>query len=82
MARKKHRAFFVCPRWPELAFLQDGPALARALGSDPRTIGRIASQTPVPYATLRSVLAAIRGCRDIRLDVESYIVDTRRGGRS
>jgi hypothetical protein len=81
MARKKERAFFICPRWRELVGGADKETLARALRSAPRTIEKIATQNPVAYATLHGVLAALRGSRDIKLDVESCIVDTRSAGR-
>lgn len=81
MARKKDRAFFICPRWRELASDSDDGALARALRSHPRTIAKIAAQTPVAYATLRGVLSAVRGRSDLKLDVDSYIVDMRNAGR-
>ena len=81
MARKKDRAFFVCPRWNELAAAADKASLARKLHSNARTIEKIAAQTPVTYATLRGVLAEYRASNDIKLDVDSYIVDKRDGGR-
>ena len=80
MGRKKDRAFFICPRWRELAGGDDKLQLARSLRSDPRTIDKIASRTPVAYSTLYGVLSVLRATRDIKLEPESCIVDKRKTG--
>lgn len=80
MARKKDRSFFVCPRWRELTGGSDKETLARVLRSDPRTIEKIATQTPVAYSTLYGVLSALRLTHDIKLEPEICIVDKRNAG--
>jgi hypothetical protein len=83
MARKKDRAFFICPRWHELvsAKQSDDATFAKAIHADSGTISKIASQTPVTRSALRHVLAGIRSAREGKLSIDAYIVDKRASAR-
>lgn len=69
MAKKKDRAFFVCPRWNEVA--PEGAAI------DAKTLAAIKSGRPVARSTLRKALVAVRRATGSMFDVDSYVVDQR-----
>jgi hypothetical protein len=66
VAKKKDRAFFICPRWSEVA--QPGPV-------NEKTRAAIEAGRPVARSTLRRALLAARaGSAHV---IETYIVDQR-----
>lgn len=79
MAKKKDRAFFICPRWNEVAGGNATP------GAGPRgpsrvhdkVVAAIKSGQPVARSTLRKALLAVRHASGSVLDVDVYIVDQR-----
>ncbi len=79
MSKKKDRAFFLCPRWNEVA--PPSPAgAAEAPGSSrvhPRIVAAIASGQPVARSTLRNALLATRLATGAMFDIDTYIVDRR-----
>jgi len=77
MAKKKDRAFFVCPRWSEVAPRpHDGSS-----GTPPRvngkTLAAIEGGRPVARSTLCKALLAARQASGSVFDVDAYIVDQR-----
>jgi hypothetical protein len=80
MAKKKERAFFVCPRWKEVT---DAPRMGHA--SPPpiheRTLAAIEAGRPVARSTLRKALMAVRRANGSMFDVDAYIVDQRTAPR-
>ena len=80
MAKKKERAFFICPRWKEVT---DAPRMER--GRPPhiheRTLTAIEAGRPVARSTLRKALMAVRQASGSMFDVDAYIVDQRAAPR-
>jgi hypothetical protein len=79
MAKKKARAFFICPRWRELAAasrsgLPGPPTPIRVNG---KILAAIEAGRPVARSTLRKALLAIRSATGSMVDVNAYIVDQR-----
>ena len=72
MAKKKHRAFFICPRWSEVADAGTAP-----LRIHEKHLAAIQSGQPMARSTLRKVLLAARASRGVMFDVDAYIVDQR-----
>ena len=80
MSKKKERAFFVCPRWNELAIpsqVTAGPAASGLAPGLAKIISAIDSGQPVARSTLRKALFAVRGASGVMFDVDAYIVDRR-----
>ena len=79
MAKKKDRAFFVCPRWNELA----GDAQAGSSGVTvpirvhAKNLAAIKEQRPVARSTLRKALTALRQATGKMFDADVYIEDQR-----
>jgi hypothetical protein len=80
MAKKKERAFFICPRWKEVT---DAPSMGR--GRPPHIHGRILAAieagSPVARSTLRKALVAVRQASGSMFDADAYIVDQRTASR-
>ena len=78
MSPKKDRAFFVCPRWNELASASapgaGNPAAARI---NREILAAIAAGRPVAWSTLRKALLTLRATTASRFNVDTYIVDQR-----
>ena len=79
MAKKKERAFFVCPRWSEVAtYSGTEPAAGGVTPRVAKTMLAIARGQPVARSTLRKALMAVRQGSGVMFDVDAYIVDQRR----
>jgi hypothetical protein len=79
MAKKKDRAFFICPRWNEVA---EAPRIGASNISTPirvhdKTLAAIKEGRPVARSTLRKALLAARNASGSMFDVDAYIVDQR-----
>jgi hypothetical protein len=79
MAKKKDRAFFICPRWNEVA---DAPRIGASGMTTPirvneKTLAAIEDGRPVARSTLRKALLAVRQTSGSMFDVDAYIVDQR-----
>jgi len=79
MAKKKDRAFFVCPRWSEVAGTPRIVAsdTTKPIGINEKTLVAIKNGRPVARSTLRRALLAIQQASESRFDVDAYIVDQR-----
>jgi hypothetical protein len=71
MAKKKDRAFFICPRWNEVE------GKTKTIPVHERTLAAIKAGRPVARSTLRKALLAARQASGSMFDVNSYIVDQR-----
>ena len=79
MSKKKDRAFFICPRWNEVA---DTSRLAASGMTTPirgneKNLTAIRAGRPVARSTLRKALLAARQASGSMFDVDAYIVDQR-----
>jgi len=79
MAKKKDRAFFICPRWNEIA---DAPRIGASGMTTPirvnvKTLAAIENGRPIARSTLRKALLAVRQTSGSMFDVDAYIVDQR-----
>ena len=76
MAKKKDRAFFICPRWNELA---DAPrsGASGTIRVHAKTLAALNAGRPVARSTLRKALLAVRQASGSVFDVDAYIVDQR-----
>jgi hypothetical protein len=79
MAKKKDRAFLICPRWNEIA---DAARIgARGVATPIRVhkehLGAINEGRPVARSTLRKALVTARQASGAMFDIDSYIVDQR-----
>ena len=72
MAKKKDRAFFICPRWSEVV-----DASSTGASIHERTLAAINTGRPVARSTLRKALLAARQASGSMFDVDAYIVDQR-----
>lgn len=82
MAKKKDRAFFICPRWNEVA---EAPWIGASATSTPirvneKTLAAIKGGRPVARSTLRKALLTVRQVSGSMFDVDAYIVDQRTTG--
>lgn len=78
MAKKKDRAFFVCPRWNEVDAAQAALAeTAKPVRVAATTVAAIKAGRPLARSTLREALLAIRGANMPISEIDSYIVDQR-----
>ena len=73
MAKKKERAFFVCPRWNEVAGAGTGPPSH----VHQKTVAAIVAGRPIARSTLRKALMAARTASGSMGDIDGYIVDQR-----
>jgi hypothetical protein len=81
MAKKKDRAFFICPKWSEVvAKASTGDAGAAVpLRVNAKALRAIAAGEPVARSTLRKALLVARAASPAMFDVDVYIVDQRTG---
>jgi hypothetical protein len=79
MAKKKDRAFFVCPRWNEVADLakNGSSATPASIRVHDKTVAAIKANRPLPRSTLRKALIAVSHATGTMFDVDAYIVDQR-----
>ena len=79
MSKKKDRAWFVCPQWPDLIdrHYPDDATAARALHADPKVLARLRQQTPVAKSTLLRMMQRLAGLHRLGVSVDALIVDTR-----
>ena len=79
MAKKKDRAFFICPRWNELADAsRNGKSgMTTPIHFNEKNLAAIKGGRPVARSTLRKALLAARQASGSMFDVDSYIVDQR-----
>jgi hypothetical protein len=79
MAKKKDRAFFICPRWNEVA---EAPRIGASgiptpIRVNEKALAAIKGGRPVARSTLRKALLAARQASGSMFDVDAYIVDQR-----
>ena len=75
MAKKKDRAFFICPRWNEI---RNPPEVeTAAIRIDKKILAAIEAGRPVARSTLRKALLAVRHTTGSMFDLDAYIVDQR-----
>jgi hypothetical protein len=79
MAKKKDRAFFICPRWNEVAEAPRAGATPIPIRVNEKTLAAIKAGRPVARSTLRKVLLAVRQASGTMFDLDAYIVDQRTG---
>ena len=79
MAKKKDRAFFICPRWNEVVeSLRIGaPGRMTPIRINEKILATIKGSRPVARSTLRKALLALRQASGSIFDVDAYIVDQR-----
>jgi hypothetical protein len=77
MAKKRDRAFFICPRWNEVV----PPEMTAPIGVHEKILAAIKGGRPVARSTLRKALLAAGQASGSMFDVDAYIVD-RRGARA
>ncbi|HET6238993.1 MAG TPA: hypothetical protein VFE41_29175 [Acetobacteraceae bacterium] len=77
MARKKERAFFICPRWNEVAQASRAGATPAPIRVHEKTLAAIEAGRPVARSTLRRALLAARQASGEIFDLDAYIVDQR-----
>jgi hypothetical protein len=75
MAKKKDRAFFICPRWNEVA---GASGMATPIRVNEKILAAIKGGRPVARSTLRKALLAVRQASGSMFDIDAYIVDQRR----
>lgn len=79
MAKKKDRAFFICPRWDEVADISwtGASGTTKPIHVNEKTLAAIKGGRPVARSTLRKALLAARQASGSMFDVDAYIVDQR-----
>jgi hypothetical protein len=79
MAKKKDRAFFICPRWNEVADppLIGASGMAMPIRVNEKILAAIKGGRPVARSTLRKALLAVRQASGSMFDIDAYIVDQR-----
>jgi len=77
MAKNKDRAFFICPRWNEVADSHKASGATTPVHVNEKTLALIKGGQPVARSTLRRALLAARQASGSMFDVETYIVDQR-----
>jgi hypothetical protein len=75
MAKKKDRAFFICPRWNEVV----PSGMTVPIHVHEKTLAAIKGGRPVARSTLRKALLAAREASGSMFDLDAYIVDQRIG---
>jgi hypothetical protein len=75
MAKKKERAFFICPSWNDIA----DPARTggRPIRVHQKILAAIKEGQPVARSTLRKALLAVCQASGSMMDLDAYIVDQR-----
>jgi hypothetical protein len=81
MAKKKDRAFFVCPRWNEVADASrsGSPGSTTPIRVHAKTLAAIKQGQPLARSTLRKALVAVSHTTGSMFDVDAYIEDQRPG---
>jgi hypothetical protein len=77
MAKKKDRAFFVCPRWDEVVREARLGGPSSAVRVHAKVLAAIEDGRPVARSTLRKALVAVRQASGAMFDVDAYVVDQR-----
>jgi hypothetical protein len=79
MAKKKDRAFFICPRWNEVADASriEASGMTTPIHVNEKALAAIKAGRPVARSTLRKALLAARQASGSMFDVDAYIVDQR-----
>jgi hypothetical protein len=79
MAKKKDRAFFICPRWNGVADTSriGASAVTTPIHINEKNLAAIKGGRPVARSTLRKALLAARQASGAMFDVDAYIVDQR-----
>ena len=79
MAKKKDRAFFICPRWNEVVepLRIGGTGISTPIRVNEKTLAAIKGGRPVARSTLRKALLAARQASGSMFDIAAYIVDQR-----
>jgi hypothetical protein len=79
MAKKKDRAFFICPRWNEVADTSriGASGVTTPIYINEKNLAAIKGGRPVARSTLRKALLAVRQASGAMFDVDDYIVDQR-----
>jgi hypothetical protein len=79
MAKKKDRAFSICPRWNEVAeALRIGTSgVSIPIPIHKKTLAAIKGGRPVARSTLRKALLVVRQASGSTFNVDAYIVDQR-----
>jgi hypothetical protein len=79
MAKKKDRAFFICPRWNEVADTAriGARGVVTPIRVHEKHLAAINEGRPVARSTLRKALVAARQASGSMFDIDSYIVDQR-----
>jgi hypothetical protein len=79
MAKKKDRAFFICPRWNEVVepLRIGGTGISTPIRVNEKTLAAIKGGRPVARSTLRKALLAARQASGSMFDIDAYIVDQR-----
>jgi hypothetical protein len=79
MSKKKDRAFFICPRWNEVADTSriGASSMATPIHANEKNLAAIRAGRPVARSTLRKALLAARQASGSMFDVDAYIVDQR-----
>jgi hypothetical protein len=79
MSKKKDRAWYVCPQWPDLVsrhYDSDAEA-AQTLKTDAKVLARLRAGTPVARSTLRRVLTRYASHHPLGSPMDDLIIDTR-----
>ena len=79
MSKKKDRAFFICPRWNEVADTSrlSASSMTPPIRGNEKNLTAIRAGRPVARSTLRKALLAARQASGSMFDVDAYIVDQR-----
>lgn len=79
MAKKKDRAFFICPRWTDVADAgrREGGGTTARVPVNEKILSAIRGGRPVARSTLRKALLAVRSASRSTFEVDAYIVDQR-----
>jgi hypothetical protein len=72
MAKKKERAFFICPDWAKLT-----ADIPRPLHIHPKHAAAIAAGQPVPRSTLQHALVEVSHASGKILDIAALMLDRR-----
>ena len=78
MAKKKVRAFFICPRWNEVATkaqVATRPVFGGLTPGSTKIMLAIKGGQPVAHSTLRKALLAVCQASGVIFDVNAYIID-------
>jgi hypothetical protein len=79
MAKKKERAFFVCPSWKDVvrSCRSTAPHPDGAIRVHSRILAAIETGQPVARSTLRRALLAVSQATGTMLDIDGLMVDQR-----